>query len=308
MSANNLICDLETGTCGDTSEEAMEIVDLNTPMQKVTLYYATDPICSHCWALEPVLRSFIMQYGHYFQMQTIMGGLLARWDGFADTSNGINKPADVAAHWQEVGAHARMPIDGTLWYDDPVLSSYPPSRVYKVLEQQSTTLAHSFLRRAREAVFAFNRNIGDDTVLIDIVNRLGVDGDDIVRQANGAFGQQLLEQDLQLAARLGARGFPTIILLTDDNKGIKITGARTLDYYVTGLAQVLGVETLTPRALPPLAELLNREPLLFAKEIEVLYGQTPATVNTFITEALTAETFTKREILGETYIELKAQA
>lgn len=25
-----------------------------------------DPICSHCWAIEPVLRRFVEQYGLYF--------------------------------------------------------------------------------------------------------------------------------------------------------------------------------------------------------------------------------------------------
>lgn len=48
-----------------------------------------------------------------------MGGLLEKWgDGPVDPANGISGPADVAGHWQEVGEQARMPIDGTLWYDN----------------------------------------------------------------------------------------------------------------------------------------------------------------------------------------------
>lgn len=32
-----------------------------------------------------------------------MGGVLESWDVFADASNAISKPSDVASHWREVG-------------------------------------------------------------------------------------------------------------------------------------------------------------------------------------------------------------
>ena len=65
-----------------------------------------------------------------------MGGLLEKWhDGPIDPANGIYKPADVAGHWREVGEYSRMPIDGTLMIDNPVQSSYPPSRVFKVIQK-----------------------------------------------------------------------------------------------------------------------------------------------------------------------------
>ncbi len=133
---NNMVCDVETGVCGPSGEDdsAMEVIDFSAPKQTVDLYYVTDPICSHCWALEPVLRKFIDQYGNYFNMHTIMGGLLEKWDGFADQSNSISGPNDVAHHWREVGEHSRMPIDGTLWHHDPVSSSFIPSRVYKMIQ------------------------------------------------------------------------------------------------------------------------------------------------------------------------------
>ncbi|MEO2212783.1 hypothetical protein ABGV40_18225 [Paenibacillus amylolyticus] len=40
-----------------------------------------------------------------------------------------------------------MPIDGSLWKDDPILSSYPPSRVYKVIERDHAGRAMEFLRK-----------------------------------------------------------------------------------------------------------------------------------------------------------------
>src|SRR5690606_21531784 len=223
MSNQNMICDIETGICVEPGDEEMEIIDLNQPTKTVDLYYVADPICSHCWAIEPTLRRFTEQYGHYFNFHTVMGGLLEKWhDGPIDPANGIYKPADVAGHWREVGDHSRMPIDGSLMIDNPVQSSYPPSRVFKVIQDvHNEDKANEYLRRAREALFAFNQNISEASVMIDIVNQTGLDGETIVQQAEQPAGQQALNEDFALVRSLGARGFPSIIMVNEDNKGVK---------------------------------------------------------------------------------------
>ncbi|MFD0952645.1 DsbA family protein [Virgibacillus natechei] len=298
-----MICDVETGVCGTAGEEEMELIDLNKPKKTIDLYYVTDPICSHCWAMEPVLRRFVEQYGDYFNFHTVMGGLLEKWDGgTVDAANGINGPTDVAGHWREVGEQTRMPIDGTLWYNNPVHSSYPPSRVFKVIQKQNEALAHVFLRRMREAVFAFDQNIAEKSILVEIVSKLGLDGEEIVNEAELPSGQQLLNEDFALAANLGARGFPTIVMVNEQNKGVKIVGARSLENYVTGLKQILNAEELQPSQQPPLSSLLEKEKLLFSKEIEVMYDVEKTGVNALVEKELSSNGYQAKEILGETYI------
>jgi len=298
---NNLICDLETGVCGVSEDDEMQVIDFSQKRKSIDVYYVTDPICSHCWALEPVLRRFVEQYGHYVNFHTIMGGLLEKWAGFADVSNGISSPSDVAGHWREVGEHSRMPIDGTVWLENPIQSSYPPSRVFKVIQKHNGDLANVFLRRAREAVFVFNQNIAEDSVLIGIVNNLGLDGEKIVKEAELPIGQQLLTEDFALASQLGVRGFPTIIMLNEENKGVKIVGSRTLDSYTSGLKQVLNLDELQPKQQPALFSLLEKEKLLFSKEIEVMYDIEQKDINRFVESELSAIAYDTKEILGETY-------
>ncbi|ULT59816.1 DsbA family protein [Neobacillus drentensis] len=298
-----MICDLETGVCGVVGDEDMEIIDLNQPKKSVDLYYVTDPICSHCWALEPVLRRFVEQYSHYFNFHTVMGGLLEKWhDGPIDPANGIYKPADVAGHWREVGNHSRMPIDGSLMIDNPVQSSFPPSRVFKIIQKHhSEEKAFEFLRRSREALFAFNKNIGEKSVLVGICNAMGLDGEETVKEADEPTGHDLLNEDFFLTRKLGARGFPTIILLNEENKGIKIVGGRPLENYVMGLKQVLNLEELQPKQQPPLSYLLKKEKLLFSKEIEVMYDVEKSELDAFIEKELSPNSYKAKEILGELY-------
>ncbi|MBM4761311.1 DsbA family protein [Bacillus sp. B15-48] len=301
---NNMICDLETGVCGVAGEEEMEIIDFNQPKKSIRLYYVTDPICSHCWAIEPELRRFVEQYGAYFHFHTVMGGLLEKWhDGPIDPANGIYKPADVAGHWREVGKYSRMPIDGSLMIDNPVQSSYPPSRVFKVIQKNhSDEKAFEYLRRAREDLFIFNKNISDPAVMIEIVDALGFDGKAIVEEAEQPSGQQLLNEDFALARSLGARGFPTIVMINEENKGVKIVGGRPIQSYVDGLKQVLGVEELQPKQQPSLSSLLKKEKLLFSKEIEVMYDVEKSAVRSFIEKELLPNSYQIEEILGECFV------
>jgi predicted DsbA family dithiol-disulfide isomerase len=299
-----MACDLATGVCGTTDNDEMELITFTQPKKTITLYYVTDPICSHCWALEPVLRRFVEQYGEYFNFRTVMGGLLEKWhDGPIDPANGIYKPADVAGHWREVGEHTRMPIDGSLMIDNPVQSSFPPSRVFKIIQQNyNETKAFEFLRRAREALFVFNRNISDESELIKIVNEIGLDGESILNASEQQAGIQLLNADFELTRNLGARAFPTIVMINEENKGIKIVGGRPLESYVEGLHQVLNGKELQPKQLPPLSDMLDKEKLLFSKEIEVLYDVEPSVVQNFIEKELSPESYRLKEILGEVYI------
>ncbi|GAA0287633.1 putative DsbA family dithiol-disulfide isomerase [Gracilibacillus halotolerans] len=302
MKNNNLICDIETGVCGVPGESEMEMIDLNEPNKTIDFYYVTDPICSHCWAIEPTLRRFMKQYGHYFNFQSVMGGLLEKWHGGpVDPANGINGPADVAGHWREVGEHYRMPIDGSLMIDNPVQSSFPPSRVYKIIQKHhGEEKAFEYLRRARESLFVFNQNIGEATILIDIVNEMGLNGEAIVEEANQETGHELLNEDFTLTRKLGARGFPTIIMVNEANKGVKIVGGRPFDYYVSGLTKLLGEEP-TPKEVPALSSLLKKEKMLFAKEIEVMYDVEESDLVSFVENELNIDQYVKSEILGEIY-------
>ncbi|GAA0325333.1 DsbA family protein [Oceanobacillus sp. FSL W7-1293] len=307
MSQKKMVCDVETGLCGEADGEEMEAVQFNQPKKEIDIYYVTDPICSHCWALEPVLRRFQLQFGSYFKFHTVMGGLLEKWsDTPVDPANGISGPADVVAHWKEVGQHSRMPIDGSLMADDYVTSSYPPSRVFKVIQKEyNDKLAYTFLRHAREALFAFNQNISDSKILVELIEGLGLDGEKIVQQADSALGHQLLEEDFNLKDNLGVRGFPTIIMVNQEGQGIKIVGARAFDDYVRGLQQVLPEDRLQPKQTPAFADLLKQENLLFSKEVEVLYDLEHSQVGSFAEKELEAEDYQIHNLLGENYYTLK---
>ncbi|MFN7831128.1 MAG: DsbA family protein, partial [Bacteroidota bacterium] len=139
---NPLLCDPQIGICeipgvAPSSEANTAIA---TP-KAVKVIYFTDPICSSCWGIEPQLRKLKLEYGDDLEIEYRMGGLLPDW---SYNSGGISKPSDVAHHWDEVSIHYDMPIDGDVWLEDPMDSSYPPSVAFKAAEMQDSRKALLF--------------------------------------------------------------------------------------------------------------------------------------------------------------------
>lgn len=252
------MCDLHTGVCGpadkDSAASPIEVIDL-TNQTKVKLIYYTDPICSSCWAIEPQLRKFKANYGHVLDIEYRMGGLLEKWEGFSDRNNGISKPQDVAHHWDEVGQYSGMSIDGDVWLNDPLSSSYPASIAYYAVYYQNAALAQHYLRRIREMVFLEKVNIAKFENLLRAAAEIGADTAAFNRDFHDSSkAQTLFNQSLTERAMYGVRGFPTFIFIAN-GKALRMSGSQPYEQYVSALNQAAGsplfpiIETHTIPAL-----------------------------------------------------------
>lgn len=149
-----------------------------------------------------------MEYGDVFEIEYKMGGLLPDW---SYNSGGISKPSDVAHHWDEVSEYYQMPIDGDVWLENPLSSSYPPSIAFKAAQIQDEQKAIAFLRILREMVFLQKKNITENQNIVDAAIQAGLDPKKLLEDMPGK-GLELFKADLQLAQNLSVRGFPTLIL------------------------------------------------------------------------------------------------
>lgn len=271
---------------------------------KVELYYATDPLCSFCWAFEPTLTKFRYQYRNHLSNDTIlMGGMIPSWDTFGgDQGNNIQKAVDVTKHWQEIGEYTRMPIDGTIWTEKPVDSSLPSSRVFEIVRRDHPEKANQVLRQIREAIMLRNLDISQESVLKEVLDEAGLNSEFILKEAAGEAGEQLLMEDLQTVQTLQTTGFPTVVLVNNQNQGLRVVGAQPFEALVEALTQMLPEETtIAPEEVPPLAEVVKDHPTMLSKEIEVLYDIDKAAVPEFVSSQVAAEKYQTETILKETY-------
>lgn len=205
---NPLMCNPESGICEIPNNKTISTESNSVKANKkpVKIIYYTDPICSSCWGIEPQLRKLKLEYGNNIEVEYRMGGLLPNW---SYNSGDISKPSDVAYHWDEVSVYYDMPIDGNVWLEDPLASSYPPSIAFKAAQIQDNEKAILFLREIREMVFLQKKNITKWEHLEFAGKKVGLD---IVKFKADYEGKakELFEEDLKLGRELGVRGFPTM--------------------------------------------------------------------------------------------------
>lgn len=269
----NFSCDIETGTCSETAETAIiEKIILNTE-EKVKLIYYTDPTCSACWAIIPELKKFKLEYGHYFDIEYKMGGLVKTWVGFEDKANGIYKPADVAPHWDEVGEYSEMSIDGDIWIEDPLTSSYPSSIAFKAMQRQGDEIALKYLRRIREMVFLEKQNIAKEEILLKAVDYCKGDTSKFLRDFHNEEVKQSFYDEINQGKEMGVRGFPTFIFINKSGSGFKISGMSGYANYVMALEEAVGKKIVPKKINLTEINLLKRGKFLSTKEIYFILSQ-----------------------------------
>ena len=275
METNNkhaLLCDTATGICempgSNTATGSEKVAVGNKPVRMI---YFTDPICSSCWGIEPQLRKLKLEYGHDVEIEYRMGGLLPDW---SYNSGGISKPADVAGHWDEVSHYYQMPIDGDVWLEDPLASSYPPSMAFKVAQLQDGDKALRFLRILREFVFLRKKNIVKWEHMAQAATQAGLDTVRL-KQDYETKGKALLEQDLALARQMGVRGFPTIFIANGSGQMETVYGSKPYAAYEDGVKKVYAAANKNGYA-HEWAELFKVYPTLTTREFAELSNNSMA--------------------------------
>jgi putative protein-disulfide isomerase len=264
-----LLCDIETGMCETpNNNEKDSIASIGQSNQKpVKVIYYTDPICSSCWGIEPQLRKLKLEYGNSIEFEYRMGGLLPDW---SYNSGGISKPSDVAHHWDEVSAYYDMPIDGDIWLEDPLHSSYPPSIAFKAAQLQSEEKAIAFLREIREMIFLQKKNIAKWEHIETAAKAVGLNVEQLKTDYEGK-AKELFNEDLKLGKELGVRGFPTMFFA--DEKGNKefVYGSKPYSFYEVAVLKL--APTASKKVYSKSWEtLFAKYPTLTAKEFSELSG------------------------------------
>ncbi len=281
LNDNPLLCDMETGMCGPTNEntDATAKSPVRSTKKSVKLIYYTDPICSSCWGIEPQLRKLKLEYGDAIEIEYRMGGLLPDW---SYKSGGIGKPSDVATHWDEVSVHYDMPIDGDLWFEDPLDSSYPASIAFKAAQMQDNEKAILFLREIREMVFLQKKNIAKWKHLEVAAKKVGLNIEQFKTDFEGN-AKELFEEDLKLGKDLGVRGFPTMFFLDELNNKETVFGSRPYAIYEAAILK-LNSNADKSEYSKNWKTLFSKYQTLTAKEFSVISGTPRAESETLLNQ------------------------
>lgn len=291
MDKNNpLLCNPESGVCEmpGVNSKSSDSSELKSASKPIKIVYFTDPICSSCWGIEPQLRKLKLEYGHLLDIEYRMGGLLPDW---SYNSGGISKPSDVAHHWDEVSLYYDMPIDGDVWLEDPLHSSYPPSIAFKAAEIQDHQKAILFMRAIREMVFLQKKNITKMEHLELAAKEVGLDVEKFKKDFEST-AKDLFQQDLKLARELGVRGFPTIFIADSTGKSEMVYGTKPYSAYEMAIKKIAPNTEKLPYD-HNWEFLFTKYKSLTAKEFSELSGKSRSEAEQFLNELTSKKVLTK---------------
>lgn len=277
MNENNtsvLLCDTAAGVCEVPGADTVSGKQAVIPQGKkpVTIVYYTDPICSSCWGIEPQLRKLKLEYGAYFDIEYKMGGLLPDW---SYNSGGISKPGDVAHHWDDVSKYYEMPIDGGVWLEDPLDSSYPLCIAMKAAQIQDKDKAIKYMRIVRERLYLDKKNMAKWDNLADAAVPAGLDVAKLKKDFDGD-ARKLFQNDLDYARKLGVRGFPTLFFSDGESQQFMVYGSKPYASFENALLAIYPDAVKTPvDSTNPMA-LFAQYPTLTVKEYAVILNKTMA--------------------------------
>ncbi|MNR89462.1 DSBA-like thioredoxin domain protein [compost metagenome] len=246
-----------------------------TAKPKVEILTFTDPFCSWCWAMEPVIYRAKETYRDQLRIRPVMGGLVPDMAHFTDPLNGISSTADVAPHWEEVGLRTGQPIDGTFMREnqDPHWGTWPACIAASAAALQGDDLGEAFLRRLRRAAQAEGRNASSPEVYQAIAEATpGLDLDRFKAAIADGTAERAFQEDRQLGAQVRVRSFPTFLVMNTNAdlqiRPILMGGARDFKTLQDVLSQV--APDLKPHAPRPLTELLAEYGALTTRELSEL--------------------------------------
>jgi len=231
---NPLLCDPKDGICEIPSQANPSKIEVQKLSKPLKVIYFTDPICSSCWGIEPQLRKLKLEYGQDVEIEYRMGGLLPDW---SYNSGGISKPSDVAHHWDEVSVYYEMPIDGDVWLEDPLNSSYPPSIAFKAAQIQNHEKALLFLREIREMVFLQKKNITKWENLALAAQNVGLNAEKLKSDMDTS-AKTNFEEDLKMAKQFGVRGFPTLFFVDSVGQKETVYGSKPYSFYENAILKL----------------------------------------------------------------------
>ncbi|GAF13609.1 YjbH-like, GTP pyrophosphokinase domain [Bacillus sp. JCM 19046] len=223
-------CDQKLGICGIS--DSREDMPVKKPIE---IYTFIDPLCSDCWAIEPIIKKLQVEYGHLFKIRVLLAGKLSIWNACdLPSKKKINK-----GHLSD----SNMCCAGNVEFNrTEKLKPYSAFLAIKAAELQGPRAGHRFLRKLRESLFLMKRNITDEQVLKQCAEEANLDLEAFDSDFHSASATKALQCDIQTTSEMDVEAVPTFVFFNgnSDEAGIKVSGQYPYHIYVQLLEDMLG--------------------------------------------------------------------
>ena len=199
-------------------------------MAAAVLYYVADPMCSWCWGFASTLEQLELRLAPNARLQLVLAGLAP------DSDAAMDEPTKkyIQRAWREVAAATGASFNSAFWQKcSPRRSTWQACRAVLAAGNRGREMFAGIQR----AYYLEARNPSDEATLIALADELGLDTDKFCSLLNSEATIARLTEHLKLRDRLGAQGFPTLVLEQDGEHRQVMRGFARLDDFAPMLQE-----------------------------------------------------------------------
>lgn len=211
-------------------------------MNKDTIYYVYDPLCSWCYGFSPVIKKIKNTYEEQFDFQVISGGMQSGErkqpvSAIRDYLKGAYKNVT-----ERTGVEFGKQFMEVLEEGNRMLDSVPPSIALSIVKDLKPEEALNFAATIQEAIYydGFNWNLVDE--YFPYLEQYDIAPEDFKQKFEDPLYKEKTLEDFKLAANFGVTGFPSVILKKEDKYYLIAQGFVPYEQLKATIEQVLSAK------------------------------------------------------------------
>lgn len=174
---------------------------------EAALYYIYDPMCSWCWGFRPVWDQVKAVLADRLPIVYVLGGLAPETE--APMPQAMRE--QLQQTWHRINDLCGVPFNFDFWTQNtPRRSTYPACKAALVAREYGKELA--MYERIQRFYYLEAGNPSLYENLYDLAEELGIPRQAYIERIHSPELDRLFQQELMLAERLGAQGYPSVVL------------------------------------------------------------------------------------------------
>jgi len=236
-------CDPETGICTPSTLEELGALGDGTQSDKLEIIYVGDPMCSWCWGISPAL---IQLRDHFIKekvaFKVVVGGLRPGggdpWD---------NQMKDfLKHHWEQVNERSGQPFGYDLFNLDQFnYDTEPACRAVIAARPLVKEREMEFFEAIQKKFYVESQDPNKSSFYASICDQFGINYAEFLDRFESDEVKQKTTDEFNLNRRWGVRGYPSVLLLSNDQLYQIANGFATFEDMKGMVEQLLTVEAKT---------------------------------------------------------------
>jgi len=236
-------CDPETGICTPSTLEELGALGDGTQSDKLEIIYVGDPMCSWCWGISPAL---IQLRDHFIKekvaFKVVVGGLRPGggdpWD---------NQMKDfLKHHWEQVNERSGQPFGYDLFNLDQFnYDTEPACRAVIAARPLVKEREMEFFEAIQKKFYVESQDPNKSSFYASICDQFGINYAEFLDRFESDEVKQKTTDEFNLNRRWGVRGYPSVLLLNNDQLHQIANGFATFEDMKGMVEQLLTVEAKT---------------------------------------------------------------